>query len=224
MNTDTPGRLGIFGGSFDPVHYAHLLLAESCREQCHLDQVWLLPAASAPHKLQRQTNQLHDIASRCCGWRLVVTGRCVSVPWKSIAEVSATPSKRSTTIHQQLPHCELFFLMGADSLEDLPHWRSRDAFASLAVPVVVRRAGSPEPSWTSLSHLVDAERLALLKACQVTMPIIELGQYRPAATSGSRSEHSLSHAARRRKVYRNKRPLSPVSVRAHSTLYCITAA
>ena len=43
-------RLGIFGGSFDPVHYGHLLLAESCREQCRLDQVWFLPAAVPPHK------------------------------------------------------------------------------------------------------------------------------------------------------------------------------
>ena len=36
-------RLGIFGGSFDPVHYGHLLLAESCREQCRLSEVWFLP-------------------------------------------------------------------------------------------------------------------------------------------------------------------------------------
>ena len=39
-------RLGIFGGSFDPVHFGHLLLAESAREQCALDEVWFAPAAS----------------------------------------------------------------------------------------------------------------------------------------------------------------------------------
>ena len=43
-------RLGLFGGTFDPVHYGHLLLAESCREQCRLDAVWFLPAAVPPHK------------------------------------------------------------------------------------------------------------------------------------------------------------------------------
>src|SRR5205814_751664 len=43
-------RIGIFGGSFDPVHYGHLLLAECCREQARLDQVWFMPAAVSPHK------------------------------------------------------------------------------------------------------------------------------------------------------------------------------
>src|SRR5262245_24526798 len=46
-------RLGVFGGSFDPVHYGHLLLAESCREQCGLDEVWFVPAATPPHKQGR---------------------------------------------------------------------------------------------------------------------------------------------------------------------------
>ena len=46
-------RLGIFGGTFDPVHYGHLLLAECCREQLRLDRVWFLPAATPPHKQSR---------------------------------------------------------------------------------------------------------------------------------------------------------------------------
>src|SRR6187401_508866 len=47
-------RLGIYGGSFDPVHYGHLLLAECCREALRLDEVWLIPAAVPPHKQDRQ--------------------------------------------------------------------------------------------------------------------------------------------------------------------------
>src|SRR3990172_4509506 len=47
-------RLGIFGGSFDPVHYGHLLLAETCREQCRLDEIWFVPAATPPHKQHRE--------------------------------------------------------------------------------------------------------------------------------------------------------------------------
>ena len=43
-------RIGILGGSFDPVHYGHLLLAESCQQQCNLDEVWFVPAAMNPHK------------------------------------------------------------------------------------------------------------------------------------------------------------------------------
>ena len=47
-------RIGIFGGTFDPVHLGHLLLAECCREQVPLDAVWFLPAAVPPHKQQRE--------------------------------------------------------------------------------------------------------------------------------------------------------------------------
>src|SRR5207302_3037905 len=43
-------RIGVFGGTFDPVHLGHLILAEQCREQARLDQVWFVPAASPPHK------------------------------------------------------------------------------------------------------------------------------------------------------------------------------
>ena len=44
-------RLGLFGGTFDPVHYGHLLLAECAREQCQLDEVWLMPAAQRVMKV-----------------------------------------------------------------------------------------------------------------------------------------------------------------------------
>ncbi|HRX82328.1 MAG TPA: adenylyltransferase/cytidyltransferase family protein, partial [Pirellulaceae bacterium] len=47
-------KLGIFGGSFDPIHYGHLLLAETCREQCQLDRVLFVPAAVPPHKQSRE--------------------------------------------------------------------------------------------------------------------------------------------------------------------------
>src|SRR5437868_3543317 len=44
-------RVGVFGGSFDPVHFGHMILAEQCREQAQLDEVLLVPAARPPHKL-----------------------------------------------------------------------------------------------------------------------------------------------------------------------------
>src|SRR5260370_17051524 len=46
-------RIGIFGGTFDPVHLGHLIMAEQCREQGELDQVWFIPAARPPHKQDR---------------------------------------------------------------------------------------------------------------------------------------------------------------------------
>src|SRR5690606_34292107 len=58
--THKPMRIGLLGGTFDPVHYGHLLLAESCREECSLDQVWFLPAATPPHKRHYQPAPAED--------------------------------------------------------------------------------------------------------------------------------------------------------------------
>ena len=57
-------RIGVFGGTFDPVHLGHLILAEQCREQGRLDQVWFVPAARPPHKPDQPHAALPS-ASRC---------------------------------------------------------------------------------------------------------------------------------------------------------------
>jgi nicotinate-nucleotide adenylyltransferase len=87
--------------------------------------------------------------------------------------VSYTVETLSALAEQQ-PNSSLFFLMGADSLKDLPTWREPQRLCELAVPLVVRRAHSPEPDFSSISHLVTAPRLAEIRAHQVEMPIIEL--------------------------------------------------
>src|SRR6187455_1376568 len=65
-------RIGIFGGTFDPVHYGHLLLAESAREQCRLDEVRFVPAATPPHK---QAQGISSAEARLDMLRLAVGGR-----------------------------------------------------------------------------------------------------------------------------------------------------
>ena len=67
--------IGIYGGTFDPVHYGHLILAESCREQCRLDAVWFVPAAIPPHK---QNHTLSAPADRIEMLKLASTYRTLS--------------------------------------------------------------------------------------------------------------------------------------------------
>src|SRR4249920_1932114 len=50
MRRNLPMRVGVLGGTFDPVHVGHLVIAEQCREQARLDQVWFSPSARPPHK------------------------------------------------------------------------------------------------------------------------------------------------------------------------------
>lgn len=173
MSAPPPRRLGVFGGTFDPVHYAHLLLAETCREQCGLDQVWLMPAATSPHKVEHEAAAAEHRVEML--WLAIGGHDQLRVSTLEIDRggVSYTADTLDT-IRQRLPDTELFLLMGADSLEDLPRWRAPDRICQLAVPVGVRRSGAPEPSLEPLRPLVDAERLVRCERFQVTMPMMEL--------------------------------------------------
>jgi nicotinate-nucleotide adenylyltransferase len=77
-------------------------------------------------------------------------------------------------IAAEQPGAELFFLMGADSLLDLPKWHDPRRITSLALPLVVRRHGSPEPQYEALAAILSREQLSLVRQMAVEMPIIEL--------------------------------------------------
>jgi nicotinate-nucleotide adenylyltransferase len=170
---NTAMRLGLFGGSFDPVHYGHLLLAEACREQCRLDELWFVPAAVPPHK---QDRPLTAAKHRVEMLKLAIGGHeAFSVSTLEIDRggVSYTVSTLDA-IHAERPEAALFFPMGADSLADLPTWREPRRICELAIPIVVRRAGSPEPDLSGLASLVTPERLIAIEKAQLDMPVIEL--------------------------------------------------
>jgi nicotinate-nucleotide adenylyltransferase len=166
-------RLGIFGGSFDPVHYGHLLLAESCREQCRLDAVWFIPAAVPPHK---QHHKLSSDADRVEMLKLAIGGQEAFSVYKWEIERGGVSYTVETLQHLQGEDSarELFLLMGADSLADLPTWREPARICELAIPAVVSRAGSPTPDDTVLAKLMPPERLALARNSRVEMPTIAL--------------------------------------------------
>ena len=164
-------RLGIFGGTFDPVHYGHLLLAECCREQCGLDEVWFLPAATPPHK---QDRELTPAAQRIEMLELAIAGN----PAFSVCRFEADREGVNYTadtlehLHKEDPGRELFFLMGADMLLDLPHWRNPARVCELAVPVAVRRPGCGPVDFDCLQGIASSERIELFRRHQVEMPEI----------------------------------------------------
>jgi nicotinate-nucleotide adenylyltransferase len=168
-------RLGILGGTFDPVHYGHLLLAETAREQCRLDQVWLVPAAIPPHK---QGHELSPVAERIEMLELAVGGN----PALTVSPLEAERGGVTYTVDTlealtaEDPRRELFFLMGADSLTDLPNWRQPERICQLATIVVVRRAGQ-EIDYSRLAPLAPAERLEHFRRHQVEMPLVELSSH-----------------------------------------------
>jgi nicotinate-nucleotide adenylyltransferase len=135
-------RLGIFGGTFDPIHLGHLILAEQCREACALDKIWFVVSGVPPHKPEGRTPVSHRLEMV----RIAVAGH-------SSFEVSEVEASRPgphysvetlESVRRQRPDDDLWFLIGADSLADLPLWREPERIARLATIVVVNRPGIKE--------------------------------------------------------------------------------
>ncbi len=166
-------RLGLYGGSFDPVHYGHLLLAECCRETLALDEVWLIPAAVPPHK---QSRELATGKHRYEMLELALAGHEQLKPSRLELDRGGVSYTLDTLLaaREVAPGATLFLLMGADSLADLPTWREPQRICELSVPAVVCRGGSPEPNFDVLRTLVSEERLLDIRGAQVRMPLIEL--------------------------------------------------
>ncbi len=164
-------RLGIFGGTFDPVHYGHLLLAECCREQCRLDEVWFLPAAVPPHK---QRGPLTPAPARLEMLELAIAGHEAFSVCRYEADRGGINYTADTLAQFQAadPARELFFLLGADMLRDLPHWHDPARICRLALPVVACRWGEPAPDFGCLAGLATPQRIDQMREQQVEMPAI----------------------------------------------------
>jgi nicotinate-nucleotide adenylyltransferase len=132
-------RLGLYGGTFDPIHLGHLIVAEQCREACGLDRVWFVVAGAPPHKPGQRTTVAHRLEMA----RIAVAGH----PAFEVSEIEARrpgPHYSVETlaeIRRERPGDALYFLIGADSLGDLPTWRQPQEIARLATIVVVNRPG-----------------------------------------------------------------------------------
>jgi nicotinate-nucleotide adenylyltransferase len=188
-------RIGIFGGSFDPIHYGHLLLAEQCREQCRLDEIRFLPASAPPHKA---AHVLTEANHRIAMIQLGIAGHAAfSVSAQEIERGGISYTVETLReLRQREATAELFFLMGADSLRDLPTWREPEEICQLAIPVVVQRRGSPEPDLGALDRVVSLERLDAIRRYKVDMPVVEFSSssIRAAVAEGRSIRYQLPRA------------------------------
>lgn len=133
-------RIGIVGGTFDPPHLGHLLLASDVYEALGLDRVVLVPAAVPPHK--------HGLPRTPAALRLEMLRAAVAGdPRFEVADLElrrAGPSYSVDTLRElrgRWPDAALFFVLGADQLRELPSWREPDEVARLATLTGVARDG-----------------------------------------------------------------------------------
>lgn len=120
-------RIGIMGGTFNPIHIGHLILAEKAYETMNLDKVWIVPTANPPHK------QGLEILSKEHRLEMVKMAISDNPHFKlSLMEMEGeTPRYSYETMEWLNSHyqdCEFYYLLGADSLFDIEKWREFERF------------------------------------------------------------------------------------------------
>lgn len=166
-------RVGVFGGTFDPVHLGHLIVAEQCREQGRLDRVLFVPAARPPHKREQPLTPFHQRAE-------MLSFALAGHPAFQVEELEKDRPGPSYTVHTlealraRHPGDELWLLIGSDTLHDLPTWYEPRRIAELAGLMVAAR-----PGW----EVLPAEKVraglgladgAALRLEVVSVPLIEI--------------------------------------------------
>jgi nicotinate-nucleotide adenylyltransferase len=145
MNKSQPMSIGIFGGSFDPVHLGHLLVAEAAREELSLTRLFFIPAAQSPFKPGQQ-----PIAGpeRLRLLRLGLAGQ----DWCEVDDQEIRRGGVSFTIdtireyRKRHPQARLWYLIGADHVPQLSKWRQSGELAELVEFAVVARPGQAAPA------------------------------------------------------------------------------
>jgi nicotinate-nucleotide adenylyltransferase len=137
-----PLRLGLFGGSFDPVHCGHLLVTQAALEELQLSRVIFIPAAQSPFKPE----QMPAPAAHRLRWlRLALTGHSnCELDLQEIERGGASFTIDTVRNYRdRFPRAELFYIIGADHVPLLPKWRAADELAALVEFVVIPRPGDP---------------------------------------------------------------------------------
>lgn len=162
-------KVGVLGGTFDPVHIGHLLLAESAREELGLERVVFMPAGRPWRKASREVSPAEH---RLAMLRLAVAGNdAFEVSTIEVEREGPTYTVETLEeLRRRDPGAALFFIVGEDALADLPNWREPQRILELAtVAVAGRTAEGP--------NLRQAEAMMpglVARAVWLRMPIIEI--------------------------------------------------
>lgn len=173
-------KIGLLGGTFDPPHYGHLIMAEEAREQAGLDEVWFLPTYLPPHKKRQVTEAEH---------RIEMVNRAIREnPYFKLNVIEHERKGRSYTIDTILalkaihPEHDFFFVVGGDMVEDLPNWYRIDELKTLISFIGISRTGFHH-EWhkgfnvveidmpaIDLSSTLIRERLRSKRSCRYFLP------------------------------------------------------
>jgi len=164
-------RIGILGGTFNPIHYGHLAAAEEVRERLSLDSILFIPTALPPHKQEA----MPDAAHRMEMVRLAISGN----PPFELSDIEVKRGGRSYTIdtidalRSSLPGAELYFLTGVDSFHEIKSWHQWERLLGRCAFVILSRPGYPFSELAAIDFMKhaakDLDRLDRGEMREITM-------------------------------------------------------
>lgn len=156
---NTPRKIGLFGGTFDPVHLGHIHLADLARKSLELDEVRFIPCQISPHKTGSQPASAND------RFRMLELATA-DLPWAEVDDIEVTGNEPNYSyltaerMKERFPDSRLFWIMGGDQWEALPRWKHPERLAAAVEFIVLARNDSPQPRAGYRMHLVAGEHPA----------------------------------------------------------------
>ena len=164
-------RVGVLGGTFDPIHLAHLIVAEEARVRLALDHVVFIPAGEPWLKAVQPVTppqvRLEMVRQAvACNSHFRVSSLEVERPGPSYSVDTLDTLRR-----EEGPDAELYFILGMDAIADLPHWHAPERFLDLCTPVVFARTDHGAAGLDELEHRLPGVKN---RATFLEGPVIEI--------------------------------------------------
>jgi nicotinate-nucleotide adenylyltransferase len=204
-------RVGVFGGTFDPVHFGHLILAEQAREQGRLDEVWFVPAARPPHKSEGDLTRFEQRREMLT----LATAGHAAFRVLDLEKDRPGPSYTVDTLaelHQREPQAELWLLLGSDTLVDLRSWHEKQRLSELAGLLVMARPGHAVPEPDQVREELELRPTEPPRMERVDVPLIDVSSrdLRRRAATGRSLRYFLPRAVeiyiQEKQLYRHLSP------------------
>ncbi|MDO5551244.1 MAG: nicotinate-nucleotide adenylyltransferase [Lachnospiraceae bacterium] len=131
-------KIGIMGGTFDPIHNGHLMLGRQALEEYQLDQIWFMPSGQPPHK---KDHPVTDADIRCEMVRLALLGQpgFIFSDFEIRRPGNTYTAQTLALLHQEYPQHEFYFIVGADSLYEIEGWYEPERIMSQTVILAAGR-------------------------------------------------------------------------------------
>jgi nicotinate-nucleotide adenylyltransferase len=162
----SPARIGVFGGTFDPIHNAHIDIGRAARDQARLDRVLFVVAHVPPHKQDLTDASAEDrfaIVDAALADEPGIEASRIELDREGISYTADTLQ----TLRDLSPSAELFLIIGMDSLIDLPSWRDPDRIIECARLLVVPRPGEwhPPEALEGRYEVIDFDQVDVSSTC-----------------------------------------------------------